>query len=66
MTLVFGVAGTLANRPELVEVTGTRVTVLPPAHEAQLAVTTCTRVATTVVNVYVCEVMSLCWQVPED
>jgi hypothetical protein len=65
MTLVFGVAGTLDNGPELVEVTETKVTVLPPMQEAQLAVTTCTRVATTVVNVYVCEVMSLFWQMPE-
>lgn len=66
-TLVFGgagtVAGTLVYGPKLVEVAGIKVTVLPPGQEAQLAVTICTRVATTVVNVYVCEVISLFGQV---
>lgn len=66
-TLVSGgagpVAGTLVYGPKLVEVAGTKVTVLPPGHEAQPAVTICTRVATTVVNVYVCEVISLFGQV---
>lgn len=66
-TLVFGgagpVVGTLVYGPKLVEVAGIKVTVLPPGHEAQLAVTICTRVATTVVNVYVCEVISLFGQV---
>jgi len=66
-TPVFGgagtVAGTLVYGPKLVEVAGIKVTVLPPGQEAQLAVTICTRVATTVVNVYVCEVISLFGQV---
>jgi hypothetical protein len=69
-TLVFEGAGTdtktLEYGPKLVEVMGTKVTVLPPMQEAQLAVTTCTWVATTVVNVYVCEVMSVFWQVFEE
>lgn len=48
------------------EVTGAKVTVLPPGQELQLAVTYCTCVATTVVNVYVCEVMSLFGQIPVE
>lgn len=48
------------------EVTGTKVTVLPPGQELQLAVTYCTCVATTVVNVYVCEIMSLFGQIPVE
>jgi hypothetical protein len=49
-----------------VEVTGTKVTVLPPGQELQLAGTYCTCVATTVVNVYVCEIMSLFGQIPVE
>lgn len=54
IALVCGGAGTdwatLDNGPELVEVTQTKVLVLPPIQELQPVVTVSTRVATTVVN----------------
>lgn len=50
-TVAGTLAGPLVYGPKLVEVAGIKVTVLPPGQEAQLAVTVCTRVAITVVNV---------------
>ena len=60
------VAEGLEHGPELVDVTGYQVLVLPPLQEAHEIVTICTRVATTVLNEYVAVVWSLLPQVAED